>query len=486
MPSPFPARRDLPLLPIAPAIVVLVGIATAVAIAWFGIAQLARTSDAAAALRSAALASTLAARLRSTPLEDRSELLGRAARRTGAELLLVDQTGQLVINETYGIPEQARVLGWLVSGSGETKTAIGRVRFTARPLNPPLENLSVISFVLAPSPPLGAIRLVNAIAGATFLLITIAAAVAFSFTKDARDDVDYVRARIEAMTRAEGDPIATPIAVRSLDQAGVLTAAFNVLVTRFSAAERSYRADLRGVRELDRERSLFLAELSHELRTPMNAILGFSHVLESEVDGPLSADAREALAIIQTSGGHLRTLIDDILELSALETGQLELARGPTNLREIAEEVMREASATVLDKALTLSVTVTGGSVMAHADRRRVRQILTNLVSNATKFTAEGSISIAIEARGPLVSVQVSDTGPGIPADETRAIFEEYRQAGDARSRRAGTGLGLAIARRLVMMHGGSIQVSSDLGRGSRFTFTLPASRERPRVGDGA
>jgi signal transduction histidine kinase len=149
------------------------------------------------------------------------------------------------------------------------------------------------------------------------------------------------------------------------------------------------------------------------------------------------------------------------------------------DLRDVAEEVMREAAATVLDKALTLTVTVTGDAVMAHADRRRVRQILTNLVSNAAKFTTEGSIGVSIQARGPLVTVEVSDTGPGIRADETRAIFEEYRQSGDARSRRAGTGLGLAIARRLVMMHGGSIDVSSDLGRGSRFTFTLPTARER-------
>jgi signal transduction histidine kinase len=477
--SPFPARRGLPLVPIAPAIVVLVGIALAVAIAWFGIAQLARASDSASALRSAALASTLAARLRSTPLEGRAELLERAARRTGAELLLVEQSGQILLNETYGIPERERILGWLVTGSGEAKTAIGRVAYAARTLSPPLENLSVIGFVAAPSPPLGSIRLANAVAGVTFLLIGIAAAVAFSFTKDARDDVDYVRARIEAMARDEGAPIATPIAVRSLDQAGVLTAAFNVLVTRFSAAERSYRADVSRARELDHERSLFLAGLSHELRTPMNAILGFSHVLESEVDGPLSADAREALAMIQASGGHLRTLIDDILELSALETGQLKLTRGRVDLRDVAEEVMREAAATVLDKALTLTVTVTGDAVMAHADRRRVRQILTNLVSNAAKFTTEGSIGVSIQARGPLVTVEVSDTGPGIRADETRAIFEEYRQSGDARSRRAGTGLGLAIARRLVMMHGGSIDVSSDLGRGSRFTFTLPTARER-------
>src|SRR5690606_35923783 len=126
------------------------------------------------------------------------------------------------------------------------------------------------------------------------------------------DDVDYVRQRIAGMARVDSDPELYPIDVRSLDQAGVLTAAFNVLTTRFSAAQRSYRADLERARALDLERSAFLAGLSHELRTPMNAILGFSHVLDSGIDGPLPPDARESLGMIQSSGEHLRTLIDDI------------------------------------------------------------------------------------------------------------------------------------------------------------------------------
>jgi signal transduction histidine kinase len=474
----------MPLVPLAPAIVIVVGIATAVAIALLGIGQLGRTSDQAASLRAEVLAATVAARLRATPLEERLDVVGRAARRSASEILLVEQGGQLLVNETFGAPAADDVVRMLVAGEGETTTALGRVRFAARPLSPPLSHLSVITFVAAPRPPPGSIALVNAVAALTALLLGVAVAVALSFTKAARDDVDYVSERITEMARGQAHmappagsssgaiPIA-PVPIRSLDQVGVLTAAFNLLISRFAAAERSYRADLLQAASMDRERSAFLAGLSHELRTPLNAILGFAHVLESEVDGPLSHDAREAISVIRQSGEHLRTLIDDILDLSALETGKLQLSRGPVDVRLIAEQVLREASPAARDKPVRLEVTGEHG-LFANADPRRVRQILTNLVSNAVKFTARGSVTVHVAARGRFVAVIVQDTGPGIRPEETSAIFEEYRQTGDVRARRAGTGLGLSIARRLVVMHGGAIQLDSQVGRGATFTITLP------------
>ena len=479
-------------MPLAPAIVLVVGLATAVAIALLGINQLGRTSDQVAGRRAEVLAATLAARLRATSLEERSEVLGRAARRSASEILLVEQGGQVLVNETFGSPAQGDVIRLLVAGEGETTTALGRVRFAVRPLAPPLSHLSVVTFVSAPSPPPGSIALVNAVATLTVLLLGVAVAVALSFTKATRDDVDYVRERITEMARgqahastpADGSSGAIPIAsvpIRSLDQVGLLTAAFNLLISRFAAAERSYRADLQQAAGMDRERSAFLAGLSHELRTPLNAILGFAHVLESEVDGPLSYDAREALSVIRQSGEHLRTLIDDILDLSALETGKLQLSRRAVDVHLIAEQVLREASPAARDKPVRLAVTGELG-LLAHADPRRVRQVLTNLVSNAIKFTARGAVIVHVAARGRYVAIIVQDTGPGIPPEETSAIFEEYRQIGDVRTRRAGTGLGLSIARRLVLMHGGSIQVESKLGQGSTFTITLPAWTSPPTV----
>jgi signal transduction histidine kinase len=468
-------RGALPLLPIAPAIVLVVGLTTALVIAVLGISQLQATGDDAAKLRAEALAATLAARLGSTA-EDRSELLGRAARRSAAEILLVDRDGSILVNESFGKPTREDVLR-LLAGDGETRTALGRVRFSARPLKPPRANLAVITFVAAPSPPPGSIALVNGVAALTALLLGIAVSVSLSYTKAARDDVDYVRRRIVDMARPDAHPIGEPIPIRSLDQVGALTAAFDLLVARFAAAERSYRADLRQAAEGARERSAFLAGLSHELRTPLNAILGFSHVLESEVDGPLTDEAREALGVIKTSGEHLKTLIDDVLDLSALETGQLRLDKRAVDIRELAEEVVREARAMVRDKPVGLAVTGQGG-LFAKADARRVRQVITNLVTNAIKATREGWVTVHVELRGAYVAFLVQDTGAGIAPEQRAAIFEAYRQGGDARSRRGGVGLGLSIAQRLVSMHGGTIELESQVGKGSRFTVCLPRMTE--------
>jgi signal transduction histidine kinase len=270
--------------------------------------------------------------------------------------------------------------------------------------------------------------------------------------------------------------------IRSLDQVGLLTAALNVLVARFDAAERSYRADLVRAADLDAERTRFLAGLSHELRTPLNAILGFTHLLESEDDGPLSAAAKEALGQIRQSGEHLRTLIDDILDLSAMESGQLRLAPERFDLRELCEQVVREARATVKDRSIVLFVQ--GSSELyLQADPRRLRQVVTNLVSNAIKFTQKGEVCLDVEPSEHGVRLTVSDTGRGIDPNHLERIFQAYRQSGSAQDRPGGAGLGLAIARSLVLLHGGRIDVASELGRGSTFRVELPARRD---ADDGA
>lgn len=463
--------------------VLLIGIATAFAIALIGIRQLARLTDDAAALRANAIVATLAVRLHGMSVEDQAEIAARAVRGSGMELLVVEQGGQILVDESYGAPSKAEIQRLLQAGGGETRMALGRVRFAVRALDPPQQMISVVAFVAAPSPPPGSVRLVNAVVALTVILVGVAIGVAHAFTKQVHNDVDFVRDRIVDMARPDAAPTGQQIPIRSLDQVGVLTAAFNVLMTRFAAAERTYRADLAQATDMDKERSAFLAGLSHELRTPLNAILGFAHILESEVDGPLSDDARESLEVIRTSGEHLRQLIDDILELSALETGTLQLSRSAVNVHLVAEEVVREATATVANKPLTLEVEGKTG-LYAFADKRRVRQILTNLVSNATKFTMRGSVTVRIDERGSFVVLIVKDTGPGIPREQTAAIFEEYRQLGDARSR-GGTGLGLAITKRLVLMHGGTIDVTSEMDRGSTFTVTLPRC-DAAQIPDGA
>jgi signal transduction histidine kinase len=472
-------------LPIAPILVAVIAVAAAVGIAAVGANQLQRTSDEQAALRSKALAATLAARLRSTDLEQRGALLTRAARVSGAAVLLVDRSGTILVDDSVVSLTPSAVSEFLAKAEGTAETPAGRMRYAASSVSPPMEDLSVLALVSAPSPAEGTLGLSRAVAVLTLLLLGIAVSVALVFMKAARDDVMYVRHRIADMARGGSEVssgvTAGGVPLRSLDQVGMLTAALNVLIARFAAAEQGYRKDLRAAAQLDTDRSQFLAGLSHELRTPLNAILGFTHLLESEQEGPLGADAKEALAMIRTSGEHLKSLIDDILDLSAMESGQLRLTRQIVDVRTLAEEVVREGRATVLDRPVRVWVEGERGS-LAWADPRRLRQVLSNLLSNALKATVRGEVRVTVGRRDGAVVVHVSDSGRGIDPGVLESIFEPYKQAGDASTRRGGTGLGLAITRRLVLLHGGAIEAVSQPGRGSTFTVTFPDDSHSSRV----
>jgi signal transduction histidine kinase len=196
-------------------------------------------------------------------------------------------------------------------------------------------------------------------------------------------------------------------------------------------------------------------------------------LLESEADGPLDDESHEAVSVIRTSGEHLRCLVDDILDLSAMETGQLRLARSVVDVYDLSEQVLREAAAVVGKRNIRLETRGDRGA-LAWADPRRLRQVLTNLVANALDATAEGHIRISISrSEGTRETIiEVRDSGRGIPEENLDAIFEAYRQGSQPKAR--GVGLGLAIARRLVLLHEGSIDVVSDTGRGTTFTLRMP------------
>jgi signal transduction histidine kinase len=471
-------QRKIPFLVIAPAVVLIVGLAAGVALAVLGTVRLKTQSDDAAALRCKLLALTLAERLHRTSEEDRPVVVERAARRSGAELLLVRTDGTVLVDGTQGAPPKDRILDLLVASEGETTTELGRSRFFSAALQQaPTEYMNIIAFVEAPETPFATPSLVVWVGTLTALLVGVAALVALALARDVHADVTFVRKRIVEMAREGADPTGKPIPVRSVDLVGLLTSAFNVLVDRFTAAEHAYRQDLSGALAYDRDRSDFLAALSHELRTPLNAILGFTDVLLSEVDGPLSEDAKENLSVVRNSGQHLRALIDDILDLSALESGELRLNCKMIDVLSIGQEVVREAR--IAAEAKELEISVVGNRAMAYADGRRVRQIIGNIVGNAIKFTSKGGVSLRIEPRDGGVTIAVSDTGPGIAREDHEAIFQEYWQAGDVKRQRIGTGLGLAITRRLVQMHRGFIDLKSQLGKGSTFTIVLPS---RPPV----
>jgi signal transduction histidine kinase len=461
-----------PFLVLAPALVVVVGVLGAFGIGTLGLRELRQQGELSAVRNGDLLAKMLAARLGATPADERLPLLERAALRSGAELLLVSDEGAVLADATRGVGGRQVILRLLAVGEGETTTGLGRTRFHAQRLPRPWQRLWLLTFVGAPDAPFATSSLIRSVAALTALLIGAAALVAFALARDVHVDVRSVRTRIALMARAKNEPAGQCIPVGSVDQVGLLASAFNVLVDRFAAAELAYRQDLSGALAYDRERSDFLAALSHELRTPLNAILGFTDVLLSEVDGPLGAEAREGLTVVRSSGEHLRALIDDILDLSALESGELRLSQSTVDVFAVVQDVVREAR--VGAEAKGLGLRLDGQSAFAWADQRRLRQIVGNVIGNAVKYTEQGGVAVRVTEAPNEVSVWVIDSGPGIAPEEHSSIFEEYWQSSAARTRRAGTGLGLAITRRLVEMHRGRIELRSELGRGSTFRIVIP------------
>lgn len=224
-----------------------------------------------------------------------------------------------------------------------------------------------------------------------------------------------------------------------------------------------------------RHKSEFLANMSHELRTPLNAIIGFSQVLRHRLFGAINAKQEEYLDDILSSGNHLLSLINDVLDLSKVEAGQVELDVAAFSLREALEKGAATLGVRAVQSGVGLAVELAPDVDIVDGDERRIRQVLFNLLSNAVKFTPSGGhVTVACARVDGEVQVAVADTGPGIAAEDHERIFEEFQQTDVGAGQREGTGLGLALSRRLVELHGGRIWVESEPGQGSRFVFTLP------------
>jgi PAS domain S-box-containing protein len=229
------------------------------------------------------------------------------------------------------------------------------------------------------------------------------------------------------------------------------------------------------VERANRLKSEFLASMSHELRTPLHTIIGFSQLLEEQAHGDLNEKQQRFLAHVLQDSRHLLELINDILDLSKVEAGELELNPAPFDFAAALEEVLSSLRPAAKVKEIEIDNRTSVKCTM-HADRVRFKEVLYNLLNNATKFTPHGGlIWVEATAKDSLLHISVTDTGVGIPANEQEAVFDKFYQAGaTTKGVREGTGLGLAITRRLVEQHGGTIHVESQLGEGSRFTFTIP------------
>jgi len=226
----------------------------------------------------------------------------------------------------------------------------------------------------------------------------------------------------------------------------------------------------------NRHKSEFLANMSHELRTPLNAIIGFSEVLDERYFGELNEKQADYVKDIHSSGKHLLTLINDILDLSKIEAGRMELDVADFDLPAALQNALTLVRERAQRHGIGLDLKVDGALGNFRADERKFKQIMLNLLSNAVKFTPEGGkVSIAAKLNGSAVEVSVSDTGVGIAPEDQAIVFEEFRQVGRDYTRKAeGTGLGLALTRRFVELHGGILSLASTPGKGSTFTFTLP------------
>ena len=227
-------------------------------------------------------------------------------------------------------------------------------------------------------------------------------------------------------------------------------------------------------------KSDFLASISHELRTPLNAILGFNELLLGEIYGPVTEELKVPLTDIQTSGKHLLRLINNVLDLSKIEAGRMELALDDYAVHDLVAGVLSGLRPLASQKGLALTSAVPDDIPVAHGDGGRITQCLMNLVGNAVKFTQQGRIEVAVDCRDDVLQYRVIDTGTGIPADRLETVFAEFRQA-DATiaGQFGGTGLGLSITKKFVELHGGRIWVESEVGTGSTFSFTIPLRVEK-------
>lgn len=293
--------------------------------------------------------------------------------------------------------------------------------------------------------------------------------IAFTFYKMILGPVEGLAA---ALKRFKRDPGARA-SVRSGDELETLAQEFNQMADVIAERKKELEEINVALRKANRAKSDFLAVMSHELKTPLHAIRGYSQLLLEGVDGPITAAQHEDLQNILNSGDHLLELIDNILKFSKIEAGEDRPYFEAADLSVIAEETIKSVSALARHKNLPIESDVE--SCVLHADSTKLKQILLNLLSNAIKYTERGKIAVVGRVHNHEYILTVSDTGLGIPAHERARIFEPFTQLDGSSTRESqGVGLGLAIVKKYVEIHHGRVWVESDLGQGSRFSVAFP------------
>jgi len=279
------------------------------------------------------------------------------------------------------------------------------------------------------------------------------------------------------------------ISVPNRDEFGALADHMNRMSGALHQLDKDQREAARQLRALNeqlerasRAKSEFLASMSHELRTPMNAMLGFTELLLDETYGDVPEPLKQPLADIRTNGWHLLRLINDVLDLSKIEAGRMELSLVEYLVRDVVGTVQASLRSLAMEKGLEFRIEVPDDIPLAFGDAQRLTQCLLNLAANAIKFTPSGWVVIQVERQDDQLLYRVADTGIGIPKDQLENVFAEFRQADATIAREfGGTGLGLSLTKKFVELHGGRIWVESEVGKGSTFVFSIPLRVEKAR-----
>jgi signal transduction histidine kinase len=287
------------------------------------------------------------------------------------------------------------------------------------------------------------------------------------------------RGRCVGVLTADNLGTGKPIAARTVELLQIFASHAAVAIEN-ARLFREIEEKGRQLESASKHKSQFLANMSHELRTPLNAVLGYLELVLDNIFGEVPAEIRDVLERSRNNGLHLLGLINDVLDLSRIEAGQLTLSIGDYSMAEIVRTVLASVESLAAEKQLALEAVIPPDLPPGRGDERRITQVLLNLVGNAIKFTDAGQVTVEAAVHEGAFLVSVSDTGPGISDADQARIFEEFQQADSSSTRtKGGTGLGLSIAKRILLLHGGRIWVESTPGKGSTFRFTLPVGVER-------
>lgn len=320
----------------------------------------------------------------------------------------------------------------------------------------------------------------------TLGLLAAATLMGWFIGNDISRDFRLIANQLDAMARQDEPDLGRPVAVTSIDEVGDLTAGLGKLRSRLESELAGYRDSLKKTQDAERKKNEFFSNVSQEIRTPLNVLSGYSQLLLEEDQGPLSSAQKEDIQSIHRGGQQLLALINDVLDISVIESGHLRLDRQRVDLRALCREVVEgHRHALKMDHQKSgrtaLVLELEDKLPIIAADPRRLEQMISNLVSNALKFTHKGTVMVGVSREGSdSVCIQVQDTGIGISSVDLPNIFERYRQSGELRLKRKGSGLGLAICKHLVELHGGTISVRSEVELGSTFTIVLPVNGGAP------